>query len=104
MERAAKSAGLSTRHAWRLLSNPEFKGQLDEARERIFNETLGRLQAGISDATDILLEVLHDKDNPPTVRVSAGRCLLEAALQTWEIRSLERRLAALEKRINGKPT
>lgn len=102
VERAAAAAGLSARHAWRLLSDPEFKAKLDEARERVFDTALGRLQAAISDATDILLSLASCEDASDSARVSAARCLLENALNAWASRNLERRLAALEERINGK--
>jgi hypothetical protein len=100
---AAAAAGVSVRHAWRLLSNPDFKTQIDEARERVFSEALGRVQTAIVDAATVLLNMANREDVSASVRVAAARTLLEAALQSWEIRNLERRLAALEER-NEKTT
>jgi hypothetical protein len=100
---AARAVGMTERHVWRLLETQAFQSQLGAAQERVFAAALGRVQAALVDATDVLLEIVNCKEAAPSVRVAAARTLLEAALHSWEIRNMDRRLAALEKQ-NENPT
>jgi hypothetical protein len=80
-EEAARRAGVSVRTVSRRLRDERFCALLDDVKARTFAAVASELIAGAAEAVASLREILLGADTPATVRVSAARTLLGAALQ-----------------------
>ena len=93
---AAESAGCAAKTVQRRLSDPEFRRSLNEARGRLFEQALGRAASHAIRAADVLAEVMDDRENPPRVRVSAAKALLDSASRYREVQEFDHRITELE--------
>jgi hypothetical protein len=109
---AAERAGMSDRTVRRRLADPAFAQLVDGERLRIAERTLDQLMFGAERATRNLLEIAdgtvtvvdtdgqeHPEAVPVSVRVSAARALLAAAVNWRDQVELDRRLTAIETAI-----
>lgn len=99
VEKAAKAAGLSKATLLRWMQEAAFQQAYREARRRVVEATIGRLQSVTAEAVKALHAALTC--TTPTVRVSAARAILEFSFRSVELMDLEERLAALEQRVGG---
>jgi phenylalanyl-tRNA synthetase beta subunit len=99
----------------RRLAEPEFLALVDTERLRIAERTLDNLMFGADRATRTLIEIAegtvtvldnagqeHVENVPASVRVSAARALLGAAVSWRDQVELDQRLSALEAAINAR--
>ncbi|MDX2032636.1 MAG: hypothetical protein SF339_18315 [Blastocatellia bacterium] len=93
---AAKAAGVSEATIWRWLSEPGFAAAHQEARGRLLEGVLTRLQAVAGDAVSTLADVMADPNAGASARVSAARAVLEMALRAKAELEIENRLRTLE--------
>ena len=91
---AAKAAGVSGRTLDRWLAEPGFKGELDAARSRTFNDALAGLKGRAGRAVETLGGLLNSKRE--SERRHAAVELLGFALKAHEFLDLEARIAILE--------
>jgi hypothetical protein len=96
---AAKSTKIGERTLWRWLRMDNFKQAYLVARRQVVSQAIGKVQAGMTAATETLLEVMKDQNSSPSARVSAARTILDFGLKSIEIEELELRVEALEKAI-----
>jgi len=96
---AAKSLNIGevTLHRW--LGDDEFQTAYRQAKSKIVSHAISRLQNASSKAVDTLMEIISDRDKPPSTRVTAARAVLEMSVKTVEIEDLEARLRDVEKLI-----
>jgi hypothetical protein len=96
---AARQAGVSARTVFRRLGNPEFQERVRKARARMFDSATGALASIMHKSVAALRELLG---NPSaSIRLSAARCVLEAAQRLREAVELEQRLAEVESVVRG---
>ena len=93
---AADAAGYAAKTVQRRLANPAFRRALDDTRNRLFEQALGRAAHHAIRAADVLAEVMDDSGIPPRIRVSAAKALLDSATRYREVEELSRRVAAVE--------
>jgi len=92
---AAGRAGLSERTVYRRLDDAAFRDEVASARSAMIERAVARLADAAAEAVDTLVELLAPP-TPASVRCSASRALLEAALRWRAAEELEARVAALE--------
>jgi hypothetical protein len=98
VEVAARQAGISESTAYRRLSDPAFRRQLQAVRADLVQRTTGALTAASTEAVRALLELLK-ATAPPPVRLGAARSVLELGIKLRETADLEARIAALEEQL-----
>lgn len=96
---AAKACKVAESTIYRWLGEPAFNEALRQARTRLLDTTLTRLQSASGAAVDTLRDILRDKLAPAAVKVSAARAILEFAIKGKEILETEERLAAIEQAL-----
>ncbi len=98
---AAESAkvGETTLHRW--LNDPAFSSAYREARGRLLETTLTRLQQVSGKAVDTLETVMTDEAAKGSERVSAAKAVLEMTLKAREVLETEERLRALEAKLDA---
>jgi len=99
LREAAKEAGISeaTLHRW--LKEDDFQTSYRAAKKELVNHAICRLQRAAGKAVDALKEIIEDKKNPASSRVSAAKTILETSIKAFEIEELEKRISAIEKLV-----
>jgi hypothetical protein len=92
---AAAKAGMGERTAYRRLADPDFRRRVAELRAEMIGRALGKLADGMTEAADVLRQLLAGQ-TPPAVRLGAARSILELGVKLRESVELEQRVAALE--------
>ena len=97
---AASACGISekTLHAW--LNEADFAKQVKQAQETITRETIGRVLFSVGTAIDTLEEIMKDRANNASPRVSAARAILDHSLRVYELQTVQERRDDLERRLN----
>lgn len=101
LDAAARAAGVSARTARRWRQEPGFQAALDGAQAAVIDELAGRLMATLPQAESTYLQLMQDTSQAPGVRLRAAGGLVELTLRLFELRTLERRIAALEAHAGG---
>src|SRR5262245_48045710 len=92
---AAQAAGIGERTATRRWADPEFQRRVFQLRGDMVCRSLGRLADGMSEAADVLRQLLAAESE--TVRLGAARSLLDLGNKLHESVELANRVAELEK-------
>ena len=93
---AAEAAGIGRRTLSKYLSQDDFKSALRAAQDALISDATANLKTAANPAITTLLEVCQDAENPPSVRVSASRAILENALRYSEFSDVLSELRRLE--------
>jgi len=96
LDAAFKATGISRNTGYRWIGTPEFQKAYRQARGRIVQAVIGRLQSMGAKALAAIEAVLDDSQAAPAVKVQAGRAVLDLILRAHEVDQLEGRLEALE--------
>jgi phage terminase small subunit len=96
---AAAAANVSKPTIFRWLANADFAAAYREARMRLLESALAKLQATADDAVETLKTVMNSASAPAPARVSAARAVLEYALKSRDTLEVEERLKDLEESI-----
>ena len=96
---AARAIGIGEATLFRWMQDPEFQTGYREAKRRIVDEAVTRLQRSAGDASGTLRKIMLDDEAPASVRVSAARVILDMAVRAVELEDLERRLTTLEDKM-----
>ena len=88
--------GLRTLHRW-LADDQAFRRRIEELREGLFSQAVGRLSDLAGQAADTLGALLLSKDDK--VRLQAVRTVFEAAGNLRQMTEWSARLAALEQQF-----
>ena len=70
---AARTANISESTIRNRLSDPDFRRRYEIAKEALLQESCDALQARLTQAVDALSDVIEDRENPATARISAAR-------------------------------
>lgn len=98
---AAKTAGVGEKTLWRWLQNQEFQEAYREAKRRVVEEGISKLQQVCGEAVKTLEEIMRNQENPPSSRVTAARIILEMTIKAVEIDDLASRVEKLERTIEA---
>jgi len=101
-EEIAKTLRLHSKTLYRWLEkDKDFKEALQEAKAKIFNEALENLKALSNEAVNTLRDLLTSR-HKDTARLGSAKTILELALKQKELEDIEKRIEALEERLEGK--
>jgi len=100
LDRAAKKCGIASTTLWRWLQEPGFQQQYRDARRKVFEGTVLRLQYIAGEAVETLRRNLVSKN--PSVEVRAALGILDQAVKADELYELQQRIARLEDRLSQK--
>jgi len=84
LEAAAQSVGIGKNTLWRWLREPSFRERFQEARDRILDSTVLRLQNASGEAVETLRCALNCGN--PLAAIKAAEILLEQLFKTMETR------------------
>ena len=104
IEKAAVAAGVADSTLRRWLTLPEFRRRYGEARRRLVDAAVLDLQRGCGSAVRALVGIVADAAQPPAVRVSAARAILDSSFKGAELLDLAERVAALETALENRGT
>lgn len=91
---AAINSGLSERTLYRFLEDDEFKSEYQQARRRIFEQNIFRLQSLHSEAVETLARNLSCEN--PSVEVRTAQIIIESNRKDFETFDILQRLENLE--------
>jgi phage terminase small subunit len=97
---AAKVAGICETTSHRYLADPRVRAALAERQDGVLGQVSRRLASEMNGALDVLAEVMHDAEAPPSARVSAARAVLDSGLKLAELVTLAERVADIERRLD----
>jgi len=93
---AAEAVKIGEATLFRWMQDLDFQTGYREARRRVVDEAVTRLQRSAREASETLRTVMLDTQTPASVRVSAARAILDYATKAVEFEEVERRLEVLE--------
>ena len=102
VKEAAERTGVDPKTLMAWMREPGFNGAYQEARTAIVSQATARLRSRMSEAVDVLAEVMNEAANPPGPRISAAKTVLEMGLKAVENEEIIDRLSALEEHVKNK--
>ena len=93
---AARSARVSQAAIYKWLKEDLFTRHYRKIRRQNLETAIDYMQKQVAEASEALVEIIHDKNEPGAVRVSAIRTLLDAVMKVRVMEQLEDRVEALE--------
>jgi hypothetical protein len=96
---AAEAAKIAERTATRRMADPAFRRRVTELRGDMVQRSLGRMAEGMSEAADVLRQLLAARSE--SVRLGAARSLLELGVRLRESVELEQRMRDLEEHMGA---
>jgi hypothetical protein len=99
-EDAARRAQIGVATAYRWLADHAIARRLAEARKEAMARCMTRIQQAANQSIDTLCHIQTSGESE-SARVTAARIILEMALHTVELQSLQERVDALEARAKG---
>lgn len=101
VQEASNISGVPTRTIYGYLKRDVFMEKYKKARADMITQATYRLQYTLSEAADVLREILNDTSHNGHIRVSAGRTILEYGYKFTEQLDIVQRLEMLEKQIEA---
>jgi hypothetical protein len=97
---AAAQAQVSERSIYRWMAdNIDFKSEYLRLRREMLNNAVFLLQKRSAQAVDVIVLLMSDPDVPASVRLGAGRTILEMGLEFLKVEALEQKVQQLEERL-----
>jgi translation initiation factor 2 alpha subunit (eIF-2alpha) len=81
IKEAAESSNLSEVTLWRYLRDKAFVERYREARMKLVDAAIAKLQSAADAAVNTLREIAEDKNAAPTARIAAARTILSQAVE-----------------------
>jgi transposase-like protein len=97
VETAAREVGISANTLLRWMKQPEFEEALREARRRVADRAIGRLQDAADAAATTVLKIMLDSNIPAGTRLRAAEVVLDRAVDAGEMEDIEDRVTKLER-------
>ena len=101
LKEAAAQCGVSVRTLIRWRKHESFARQFEAVKSAMVSQATSKLRAEGGKAVEVLADVASDAGAPPGTRAIAARGLLELMLKAHETETLEARLTALERQLEG---
>jgi hypothetical protein len=102
IKEASKVADVGETTIFRWLQDPDFQKAYRDARRRVVEQAIARLQKVSGEAVGALREIMNDPQSPASSRVMAARVTLEMAIKAVELQDLGARVEALEKILENR--
>ncbi len=99
--KAANELGISTQAISSRLKNEDLRRRYEEAKDSILVEAVNGMKKHVALALNTLTEVMQNKENPATVRVSAADAMLRHTVRYIETVEIENRIKALERNMRN---
>ena len=97
---AASAGHVSERTVRRRLAEPDFARKVEAARSEIVATAVSRISSGSMAAVDAILTLLSP-EQPPSVRLAAGKTVLEYGMKFRAEREFADRLEAIEEHLGN---
>jgi hypothetical protein len=101
VKKASEIVGVSEATGYRYWQDETVRAAITEAQGRLLSTVSHYAVSALTEAIDTLRDIHKNKGNPPGVRVSAARALLDAGPRLHELVNMAERVAALEALIEG---
>lgn len=101
LRKAAESLGTTANTIANRLKKDDFRKRYEAAKSKLLSEAVGAMKSQLTSAVDTLTEILNNKENPPSVRISAADSLLRHSVRYIEVSEIENRLRKLEEGANN---
>jgi hypothetical protein len=98
---ASETSGVPERTLYTWLRRSDFKAEYDRRRGQLIQSAWSALHGKLSDAVDVVAELMEDPGAPPQVRLSAARAVIEYSLKSTDQLDILRRLEILEAADSG---
>ena len=98
---AAKAAGISPRTLRDYLADEEFQAEYKRVFSGLVEDATRQAQQALSLAIGTLLEIVEDKEQDATARISAARAILSHGVKLVEITDILSKLQELEGIVHG---
>lgn len=99
---AARTANVAERTAWRYLADDQVRAELANRLDAMLAQVTAGLIEDLSQARQVLRDVMARPGIAPGVRVRAAGMVLNYGLRFVELVALAERVAALEEAIRGR--
>jgi DNA-binding MurR/RpiR family transcriptional regulator len=96
---AASIAGVGEATLFRWLQDTSFQNAYRDAKHRIVNHSITRLQQATGEAVETLVEIMKDEAKPASSRVACAKAILDMSVKTVELEDLVARIEALEELV-----
>jgi hypothetical protein len=97
----AESNGISVRTLQRWAQKPAFRRRVEDLRRRLIDQSIGTLTVA-STAAAVELAKLATNGTSEQIRLQASRAILSDMLAVSAFHDQERRIAAIEERLNAR--
>ena len=81
------------------MQDSDFQSAYRDAKHRIVNHSITRLQQITGEAVETMREIMNDGEKPPSARVACAKAILDMSLKSVELENLTSRIEALEEFI-----
>ena len=95
-QKAAAELGITNNSITNRLKRDDFRKRYEAAKSALLQEAVDSMKVQLKGAVSTLVAVMNNKENPPTVRVSAADSLLRHAVRYIEVAEIENRISKLE--------
>src|SRR5262249_49501785 len=85
LKKAAAAAGISDTTLWRWLRKDNFRKAYIDARRKVVQQSLARIQQLTADAPAALHSIMLDESQNGTTRIAAAKAILEHAIKAVEL-------------------
>lgn len=99
---AATKLGISERTLYTWLNEPAFKEAYRVACRASVQQVIVQLQNASNNALSVLLEIMNDKKEKASTRLTAAKTLLERGIKAFELEDLAQRVEVLESQSGDK--
>lgn len=93
---AAAAAGVSERTIYSRLADDSFREEYERRQRSTLDQACKALQKALTDAVDVLTEIMNNTENTPQSRTTAARSVLEYGVKLTELTDIAARVEALE--------
>ena len=93
-----EKANINKTTLYKWLKQPEFKAELDRQRDEVASEAFGVMSQSLTKAVETLVGLLDNKDD--RLKRLTAKEIIEHFLKHKEVEDLEKRIAAIEDRLN----
>jgi hypothetical protein len=98
----AKANGIVPRTAYDWARDPKLKRRVAAIRRKMLDQAIGLLAGGVANAAVILRQLSVEGDSE-SIKLSASRAILSDFMTVQSYAELDRRMAAIERRLEAKP-
>ena len=103
ISKSAKIAQITETTAFKYLKDG-LKEKLEEIRKKYLEANFKKLEFASIKATEVVIDILEDKECPKSIKLNAGKTILDYGLKIREQTEIIDRLKNLEKRIEKSET